>query len=282
MKIGYQGINGAFSSIASRVLAPNASEYIGFSYFWDVFKALEDGVFYFEVIPIEISYAGRVADVLNIITKRNVWFCAEYILKIEHNLLVKKGAKLADITEVHSHEQAIMQSQANLNKIFEGKTVKFVRMEDTAIAAKNVSEQTGSNIASLSSSLCVDIYGLDVLKASIQDADDNFTTFILMSKNRQIEAFDSSKTYITSLIFEIKNIPGAIAKCLNLFAEDGIDLIKLESYIPGGVKSASARFFISFFGHSLSSKISNTLEHLKAFTNHIHIFGSYIADLKRL
>ncbi len=283
MKTGYQGIDGAFSSIAARKLSPKSAEYIGFPDFFGVFRALEENLLDNIVIPLENSTAGRVADPHRLIAKHDVHFHAEYILKVEHNLVVKPGTKLEDIHEIHSHEQAIMQCERKIKQIFEkiNPSVRLVKMEDTAISAKNTSLQQGNSIAGIASLRAAEIYNLDILIPKVQDVDENFTSFVLISKIPNKQAGISGISYITSMIFEVGNQPGSLVIALNALYKNRIDITKIESYIPG-IKSNKAQFFLSCMGHCDDLAMKNALNEIKSVCNWIKIFGSYPADLKRL
>ncbi|QED23655.1 prephenate dehydratase [Candidatus Deianiraea vastatrix] len=281
MKIGYQGTDGAYSHIASQILSPNSS-YIGFYDFFDAFAALNQQTVDKIVIPIENSYAGRVADVHRLIAKNNIYFEAEYILKIQHQLLANHATKPQDITEILSHEQAIMQCQDNLKRIFATTTPKLIPVNDTADAAKRLMQSNNTTSAVIASSLSAKIYNLQIIHPDIQDAQDNFTNFILMSKKPSNHPFQNNKNYITSLIFAIDNKSGGLAKILNILCDHNIDLLKIESYIPGGVKSHKAEFFISCSGHTQDPNLSIAMPKLHASCLDVKLFGSYLADEKRL
>lgn len=282
MKTGYQGIDGAFSSIAARVLSPESSEYIGYVDFYGAFDALDRDIVDNIAIPLENSTAGRVADPHRLIAKYDVHFHAEYILEIQHNLLVKPGVKLEDITEIYSHEQAIMQCEGKLKKIFAdiNPNVKLIKMEDTAIAAKNVSLSNRNDIAAIASSRAAEIYGLNILIPSVQDMEDNYTSFVLISKKKEVCTMELNKKYITSMLFEIKNQPGSLAFILNTLHSNQIDITKIESYIPG-IRSERAQFFLSCIGHCEDSDLNIAISQMQKACNWVKIFGSYEADSKR-
>lgn len=283
-KIGYNGSAGAYSHIASEVLTPTC-EYIGFADFYSCFENLKNGILDEIVIPIENSYAGRVADVHRLISSYDIYFNQELILPILHQLMAIDGVKLDEIEEIYSHEQAIWQCEANLKQFFHqhyNRDVKFVKYHDTAMAAEFVKNENSHKIAAIASKKAAQINNLTIIKPDVNDVMDNFTNFILMSKTQKITDFHTAKNYVTSIIFEIGNGYGSLSSVLNIFTKYNINLYKIESYIPGAVKSESARFFISIAGHVSSNNVKNAMQELSNIVKSHTILGCYEADDRRI
>src|SRR5690606_34246264 len=117
--------------------------------------------------------AGRVADVHHLMPKSGLSIIGENFLPIQHALLGVKGATLADIKEVHSHIHALPQCR----KIIKEMGLKAHVHADTAGAAQEVAARNDKSLAAIASTLAGEIYGLDVLKENVQDADHNTTRF---------------------------------------------------------------------------------------------------------
>lgn len=219
--VACQGVEGAYSQIACEKLfrMPNV---FYCSTFDAVFSAIESGFCRYGVIPLENSTAGSVNAVYDLMMRHNFRIVRSVRLKVDHNLLAKKGVKLEDIKEIYSHEQAINQCSAFLAKM---KNVKVISCENTAAAAKLVAESDRRDIAALSSRACIELYGLDCLAASVQDRDSNFTRFICISKN--LEIYPGADR--TSLMMVLSHRPGSLYKVLSRFNALGINLNKLES-----------------------------------------------------
>ncbi|MBE6548699.1 MAG: bifunctional chorismate mutase/prephenate dehydratase, partial [Ruminococcaceae bacterium] len=177
-KVACQGVEGAYSQIAAGKFfeLPSISYYPSFD---SVFAAIERGECRYGVLPIENSTAGSVKKVYELMIRHKFNIVKSLRLKIDHNLLVKRGAKLEDIKEIVSHEQAINQCSAFLNTL-EG--VKITVCENTAVAARLVAQSERNDIAALSSRDCAELYGLDNICPSIQDMGNNYTRFICISK----------------------------------------------------------------------------------------------------
>lgn len=219
--VACQGVEGAYSQIACEKLfrMPNV---FYCSTFDAVFSAIESGFCRYGVIPLENSTAGSVNAVYDLMMRHNFRIVRSVRLKVDHNLLAKKGVKLEDIREIYSHEQAINQCSAFLAKF---KNVKVISCENTAAAAKFVAESDRRDIAALSSRACIELYGLDCLAASVQDEGGNFTRFICISKN--LEIYPGADR--TSLMMVLPHRPGSLYKVLSRFYALGINLNKLES-----------------------------------------------------
>ena len=155
-----------------------------FGSFESVFAAIENGFCDYGVLPLENSTAGSVNQVYDLMLNRNFKIVRSTRLKVDHNLLAKRGTKLEDIKEIFSHPQAISQCSAFLEKL--GKGVKVTPCENTAAAAQAVAESSRDDVAAICSHNCISLYALERLAADIQDRGDNYTRFICISKKLQI------------------------------------------------------------------------------------------------
>lgn len=272
--IAFMGVEGANADLACRQKEPYMHT-LAVASFDDVFEAVESGKARLGMIPIENSQAGRVAEIHNLLPNSNLHIVAEHIQRIEHHLAAPKGTNLASIKDVYSHPQALMQSK----KYIKEKQFTVHPYSNTATAARDVAEWNDASKASISSDLAAELYGLEILQRNIEDASDNVTVFVVVSK----EPFDPNPndgTILTSLLFELRNIPAALYKALGGFATNGINMIKLESYIRGG-GSQSAQFFLTVEGNPHERNLQLALEELSFFSKKTRILGVYHADKKR-
>ena len=271
--IAFQGLEGANSDLACRRAYPYMATK-SYPTFEAVFDAVENGEAELGMIPLENSYAGRVAEVHNFLARTKLHIIGEHFLKIEHHLLATAGTKLAEVTQVYSHPQALMQCGRFIK---EHNLQKFEAL-NTAVAAKNVADWKDGTKAAIGGELAAEIYGLEILKRNIEDAKDNTTIFVTIARE-PIDPEPSDKT-ITTLLFTVRNIPGGLYKSLGGFATNNVNMLKLESYIPGG-KSDNADFFISFQGHPKQRNIQQAIEELGFFTKRVKLLGVYEADDQR-
>ncbi len=219
--VACQGVEGAYSQIACEKMFKSPM-IMYFKNFEGVFNAIDQGLCQYGILPIENSTAGSVKKVYDLMIHHNFSIVKTFRMKVEHNLLAKPGAKLSDIKEIYSHEQAINQCTDFLEKL-SGVTV--IPVENTAVAANMVAQSQRMDVAAISSHTCEDIYGLISLVDSIQDESNNRTRFICISKN--LEIYPGSDK--TSIMMILPHKPGALYRVLARMYVLGINVIKLES-----------------------------------------------------
>ncbi len=272
--IAFQGTMGANSSLACTTFYPQL-EAQAFPTFYDVFKAVETEQVKYGMIPLENSYAGRVSEIHNLLQDGGVFIVAEHFFPITHNLVGIDGASIGDVKEALSHPQALMQCQNNLREL----GVDVREFSNTAEAAKFVAATGDKSKAAICSKMAAELFGLKILKENIQDVGENVTTFVVISKN-QTDPNPAIAPVVTTLLFTIRNIPGSLYKALGGFATNGVNMVKLESYIPGGI-SKQAKFFITIDGHPSEKHVSLALEELGFFSKNVKLIGIYYADKSR-
>lgn len=219
--VACQGVEGAYAQIAcERIFKSPFIMY--FKNFDAVFNAIEQGLCQYGILPIENSTAGSVKKVYDLMIHYNFSIVRTFRMKIDHNLLAKPGAKLENIKQIYSHEQAINQCSAFLKKFA---NAKIIPVENTAVAANMVAASDSLEVAAISSHACEELYGLECLAASVQDEGNNRTRFICISKN--LEIYPGSDK--TSIMMVLSHKPGALYKVLARMYVLGINVIKLES-----------------------------------------------------
>lgn len=219
--VACQGVEGAYAQIACEKMF-KAPFIMYFKNFDGVFQAIEQGLCEYGILPIENSTAGSVKKVYDLMIHHNFSIIRSFRLKVDHNLLALPGAKLSDIKEIYSHEQAINQCADFLNTL---PGVKIIPVENTAVAAETVSKSGRMDVAALSSHACEELYDLKSLKDSVQDKGNNRTRFICISK--QLEIYPGSDK--TSIMMILPHKPGSLYRVLARMYTLGINVIKLES-----------------------------------------------------
>lgn len=267
--IVYQGVEGAYSHLASKKIFPNSILKPTNSFF-ESMLLVEKGEADFAVIPIENSSAGRVEEIYRLIPKMQLNIIQEHFQPINHSLMALKGVKLEDLESVASHPQALAQCANNIQKF----SLKPIEKFDTAGSAKELIESQDKTQGAIASTLAAEIYNMDILDENFSDFNGNVTRFIILSREKIIPNYEKDKLYITSLIFSVKNIPAALYKALGGFATNGIDLIKIESYSNiGSVYSTS--FHVDLYGHTEEKRLKLALDELKFFSEDLKIIGVY-------
>ena len=219
--VACQGVEGAYAQIACEKIFKSPF-IMYFKNFEGVFNAIEQGLCQYGILPLENSTAGSVNKVYDLMINHNFSIVRTFRLKVDHNLLALPGAKLSDIKEVYSHEQAIGQCGTFLNNM---PGVKVIPVENTAVAASMVAQSGRKDVAALSSRACEELYGLTCLASNIQDKGNNRTRFICISKN--LEVYPGSDK--TSIMMVLNHKPGALYKVLARLYVLGINVTKLES-----------------------------------------------------
>ncbi len=264
--VACQGVEGAYSQLACDRLFRLANIFY-FSSFEAVFSAIEKGLCRYGVIPLENSTAGSVNAVYDLMMRHDFRIVRSVRLKVDHNLLAAPGAKLGDIREIYSHEQAIAQCSGFLQSL-PGVTV--VRCENTAAAAKRVAESGRTDVAALSSRSCAELYGLQCLAADVQDQGNNFTRFICIAKN--LEIYPGADR--TSLMMVLPHRPGSLYKVLSRFYALGINLNKLESR-PLPERNFEFMFYFDLDTPVYSPGFRQLMGELPGLCEEFHYLGSY-------
>ena len=264
--VACQGVEGAYSGIACEKLFKRPSIFY-FSSFDAVFSAIEKGLCRYGVIPVENSTAGTVNAVYDLMRKHDFRIVRSVRVKIDHNLLVKPGTKPEDIREIYSHAQAIAQCSAFLQSM---PNVKVIPCENTAVAAKKVAESADKGIAALSSRSCSKLYGLEILKADVQDSGNNHTRFICISKN--LEIYPGADR--TSLMMVLPHEPGSLYRLLSRFNALGINLTKLESR-PMPERSFEFMFYFDLDTSVYSPRFIQLMGELPDISEEHEYLGSY-------
>ena len=266
--IAFQGVPGAYSHLACRGAFP-AMEPLACASFEDAFAAVEEGRAGLAMIPIENSLGGRVADIHHLLPESNLFIIGEYFQPVHHNLLAPKGATLDTVKEARSHQQALAQCRSTLREL----KIKPVNAPDTAGAAQEIAKLGDPSVAAIASSLAAETYGLEVLRPRIEDRIGNVTRFIVMSRTR-IEPDPRSGPCLTSFVFTVRSVPAALYKSLGGFATNGVNMVKLESYISVGDDSR-ARFYAEIEGHPADKAVDRAMEELQFFTTNVKLLGVY-------
>lgn len=266
VQVACQGVEGAYSQLACEKMFKNPS-IMYMTSFEGVFSAVESGLCKYGILPIENSTAGSVKKVYDLMTQHNFNIVRSTRIKINHSLLAKKGTDLSQIREIFSHEQAISQCSDFLNSL---KGVKVTCCENTAIAAKMVSESDRTDIAALSSYTCAELYNLECLKTVVQDNQNNHTRFVCISKN--LEIYPGADK--TSLMLIAPHKPGSLYKALARLYALGINLIKLESR-PIPDRDFEFMFYFDLETSIYSEEFAQLICELDEISEDFKYFGSY-------
>jgi len=268
--IAFQGFSGAYSDMACRAVFPEADT-LPCETFDRAFEAVKSKKADYAMIPVDNTLAGRVADVHRLLPQSNLQIIGEYFLPIQHALLGVKGATVQDIYTVHSHIHALPQCRKIIKELDLDEKVH----SDTAGAAQEISKLKDKSQGAIASTLSAEIYGLEVLKENVQDEEHNTTRFLVLSREGYVPEYNKKETYITSFLFEVRNIPAALYKALGGFATNGVNMVKLESYVNENFEAAL--FYSDVVGHPEDRPLQLAMEELGFFAKDVYPLGTYKA-----
>lgn len=267
--IAFQGKPGAYAHLACRQLRPELTPAPQPS-FEAAFEAVRTGAVAEAMIPIENSVIGRIADIHHLLPNSGLFIAAEHFQRINHCLLAPKGASLSTVKTVHSQIPALNQCQQMIRRL----QLQQREEADTAGAAAEVAESGDVSRAAIASQLAAEIYDLEILMPHLEDATHNTTRFVVMARAPRIPT-RNGEPVITSIVFRVKNQPAALYKALGGCATNGVNMIKLESYVDPSF--AQAQFYAEVLGHPDDRSVVLALQELAYFSSMFENLGSYPA-----
>ena len=213
-----------------------------------------------------------LGDIHLLLPNSGLHIIGEHFQRVEHHLLAVKNTRLEELTHVHSHVHALNQCRAVIQEL----GLEAVVHVDTAAAARDIAERGEISHAAIASDLAGEIYGLNSLRANIEDAEHNTTRFLIMAPEKS-KVDPGSVDLITSFVFRVRNVPAALYKALGGFATNGINMTKLESYLVGGGFIA-AQFYAEVDAHPEDTSLALALEELDFYSHEVRVLGTYPAS----
>lgn len=269
MRVAYSGTAGAFAHIATEKLYPDAQK-ISYDDFTSAYRAVEDGECDVAVLPVENSYNGEVGQVIDLMFSGSLYVNGMYELPVTQDLLGIKGTKISDIKTVISHPQALGQCASYIKK----HGFSSMEYENTALAAKYVSEKQDTSVAAIASAEAADIFGLCVLDHDINSSRSNTTRFAVFSRvpNKRI----SSETGIHSvLLFTVRNEAGALARAIDVIGGHGYNMRNLRSR-PMKELLWQYYFYVEVEGNIQSDEGQTMMEELGEYCDRLKFAGTYV------
>jgi prephenate dehydratase len=266
--IAFQGRPGAYSDLACRTAFPGRPT-LPCDTFEQAIEAVHSGAASLAMLPCENSLAGRVPDIHALLPGSGLAIVGEHFQRVEHCLMAPPGATLAGVKRVHSHSVALGQVRRVIREL----GVVAVVEADTAGAAQLVAEWGRREDAAIASALAAEIYGLQVLRANVEDASHNTTRFYIAAAEA-VRVPADRPGLMTTFVFRVRNVPAALYKALGGFATNGVNMTKLESYMVDGHFSAT-QFLCDVEGHPEQTGLRLALEELSFFSREIRVLGVY-------
>ncbi len=269
--IAYQGQPGAYSHLACRRVHPELTPKACESFVEAMFM-VERGEAKLAMIPLENSTAGRVEEIYRLMPKTRLHVIGEHFEPVNHCLLALPGTQLEAIKTVSSHPQALAQCAENLRML----GIAPIAALDTAGSAAELAQTQQPGHAAIASSLAAELYGLEILKDNFQDKTGNTTRFMILSREQMIPVLEPEVRYLTSLMFRVRNMPAALYKALGGFATNGVNMIKLESYMASETMTVSS-FHLDVEGHPHQQAMKFAMQELNFFAEEVRVIGTYEA-----
>jgi len=268
LRVAYSGIEGSFASISTSRIFPDAQR-IPYMNFAEAYDAVEKGECDLAVLPIENSYAGEVSQVTELMFDGNLFINGVYELGVSQCLLGVKGATTETITTVISHPQALAQCA----DFIKNHGYKQIQADNTARAAKEVSDKNDISVAAIASKENADLYGLEVIDHDINESAQNTTRFAVFAKSKDaMKHNDEYSTFI--LMFTVRNEAGTLAKAISILGDYGYSMRVIRSR-PQKDKNWQYYFYAEVEG-KLESEIGNRmLTDLRKECELLKVIGSY-------
>lgn len=269
LRIAIQGGYGAFHEIAARqYFETDQIEIVPGRTFKDVFKTLKERKSDFGIMAIENSVAGSILPNYTLIMESGKKIIGEIFLRIKQNLVVLPGQDLREIREVYSHPMAILQCQVFFEK---HPGIRLIESADTALSAKEIREKELIGIGAIASDLAAEKYNLEIIAAGIETNKVNYTRFLILSDNGNIEE-DSGNNKV-SLFFSLSHKIGSLSKILSILSYYEMNLTKIQS-MPIIGKEWDYHFYVDMLFEE-GGLYRQALDAIRPFTGQLGILGEY-------
>ncbi|MGQ9514359.1 MAG: prephenate dehydratase [Thermoproteota archaeon] len=265
-RVAYLGPKGTFCMDAVERFFGSSIDSVAQREVIDVFKAVRENEATFGVIPVENSLEGVYGIVLDALINSDLKIVGEVILPVSHCLASARHLSLGRIRSIYSHPQAFAQC----GKFLHDYVRKARRYEVSSTAKAAMIVRRMKYAAAICSKSAANLYGLKILATNIEDEQNNFTRFLVFSKQAPSRTTNAK----TSIVFSVKHVPGALHEALTPFASRNINLTKIESRPVRG-QPWEYMFFIDLLGHAEDQNVSEALNELSKLATRLKVLGSY-------
>ncbi len=260
------GIFGSNAQMACDKLLP-LSQILYVNSFQAVFDAVEEGLAQFGVLPIENSSNGSVKEVYDLLERKHCYIVRGTKQWISHDLLAKEGTRLEDIHTIYSHPQALGQCSEFFAQY---PHIKLEPYTNTAMAAQMVAQSEDAGIAAVAAPQCAQLYGLQAVRRSIQNNDNNYTRFICITKDLAIYPGANKISIVTTA----SHTPGGLGSLLTKFGNMGINLTKIESRPIQG-HNFEFLFYLDLEASLVDPRVRALLAELHESQDKFRLLGNY-------
>src|SRR5471030_230837 len=268
LKVAIQGIRASFHEEAALKYFGENIQTIECSSFKQTFEALKNKDADYVVMAIENSIAGSILTNYSLLLSYAFPVVGEIYLPIQLHLMALPGVKFEEVKYVTSHPIAIRQC---IDFFDEYPHLKIVESSDTAACAKRIRDEQLTDTVAIANTLAARLYGLDVLERRIESNKKNFTRFLILTSHENAVKGPANKA---SLCFQVSNQVGSLAKVLNIFANQGVNMSKIQS-MPVLGKRNEYNFYVDVEWEE-TKHYDNAVKQILKYTHNFNILGEYL------
>lgn len=272
LTVGFQGVPGSFSQQALFDYFGNDVSTKAVWDFEDIFTAIRNNDIDYGVLPIENSSTGAISEVYDLLNKYEFHIIGEVCLKVDHCLMGIRGVDVDDITEVYSHPQAFSQCAEFLKSYPMWRLIPY---HNTAKSAEYVKMKSSKSMSAIASRKAAELYDLEILKNNINSNTTNTTRFVVIARNMEVD----EKNDKVSVVFSTAHKAGSLYNVLRYFAENNINLLKIESR-PIKDRPWEYFFYIDFEGNLNDETVKIAVRSVKDNSSYFKLIGNYKAHLE--
>ncbi len=274
-RVAIQGYSGCFHEQAARQFYGrfdgSTPDIIECATFDDLYRSIDAGKADAAIMAIENTVSGGLLPNFELLRKYNIKIKGEVFLRIQQNLMALPGQKIEDIKEVRTHYMAINQTRPFFQSC---PWIRLVESEDTAKSAADVAQQKLKGVGAVASLLAADLYGLEVLKESIETYKQNFTRFLILDDGITVP---KEKVDKVSLCFTLPHKAGSLAQILTILSFYDMNLTRIQSLpIPG---KSWQYFFYADIKFDSYLRYSQAISAVRPLMEDLNILGEYEAAL---
>ncbi len=266
-RVAIQGTRASFHEEAAFLHFGEDIQTIECNSFKQTFEALQNKEADYIVMAIENSIAGSILPNYSLMMGYSFPVVGEVYLPIQLHLLALPGVKFEDVQYVTSHPIAIRQC---VDFFDEYPHLKVVESSDTAACAKRIRDEQLTDTVAIANTLAAKLYNLDILERRIESNKKNFTRFLILTHHENVEKKDNNKA---SLCFQVSNQVGALAKVLQIFAEQNINMSKIQS-MPVLGKRNEYNFYVDVEWDN-TRQYDTAIRQVLKYTQNFNILGEY-------
>jgi len=272
IKVAIQGIKASFHEEAALKFFGKDIQTIECNSFKQTCEKLDSNQADYIVMAIENSIAGSLLPNYTLIREYNFAVMGEVYLPIQLHLMGLPGVKLEDVKYVTSHPIAIRQC---IDFFDDYPNLKLVESSDTAACAKKIKDEQLTDTLAIANSLAAELYGLEILEKRIESNKKNYTRFLILRKDK---TDDLPKINKASLVFQTNNQVGSLSKVLSIFAEQELNLSKIQS-MPVLGKRDDYYFYVDLEWKDMA-KYDIAIRKALKYSVNFNIMGEYLKNDK--